>query len=717
MRCKAIFCALLIFSLTGCRSESSPQSSTSIATASLPVLDIPVDMNDPSASLEMLSAANVQRITPIARAGEGTFGDHLVVSPLGDVLAAATAGGVLLVDAATGQRRSFLPASSSVESLAFSPDGQQLATIHREPGQEVFTTGELAGQPVNHPVFTLYDLQTGKVRYSLNLAGRDCGQYAAWDLAFAPDGKTLIFRDFYSQIGHSRTDHLCLLSISDGALLRSIPIELPWQSVSPVLFTPDGKQLVLPVVESSTEGSPLPTTRVNFYDGTTGTLLREIDGQGLVHDLALSPDGSILALADQRGARLLSVQDGTLLGHIGEHNREVFAVAFSPDGAALALGSLDGTVSTWSVKDDQLMWQTETSTPYLPWNIDDVVAEIWDLEFSPNGSTLFALAPSHLMDAAGQIQALDITDGQKLYQVNGYTPYSVPGLSPDKKRAAFGGYVDGQVQVWSLTENRPILHLIGHTGLVTRAVFSPDGKILASASLDGTIRIWSSADGSSIRTLTGHTGPVRAIQFSPDGSQIASLGDDATLRLWNVGDGQLHRVYNTQTTNWLANAITYAPDGQKVMLAYGCPYVNACQANGAGDLRQIDLNTGQIETRIPYSVYTISLATDQAHFAIEGAQTIQSGELAGGQLSIQRTYTSPLGNGALIGAGISPDGQLFFSGNAFGLHVWNASSGEMLALCKGTSLPYGNILVTPDQKMLFIAGPDGLASLWGVPSG
>jgi WD40 repeat protein len=109
------------------------------------------------------------------------------------------------------------------------------------------------------------------------------------------------------------------------------------------------------------------------------------------------------------------------------------------------------------------------------------------------------------------------------------------------------------------------------------------------------------------------------------------------------------------------------------------------------------------------------LSTDQTKFAIEGAQTIQSGDATGGQFSLHRTYTSPLGNGGLSGAGISPDGQLFFSGNAFGLHVWNVVSGEMIALCKGIELPYGKMKVTPDQKLVFIASPDGLINLWRIP--
>ncbi len=723
-RKRVVCCILLIFFFSGCQNAPTPQPTGRVPTETSPFpetatstrteLSNSTEASGSTTSLETLSAANIQSMIPLVSVGEGTFGDHLAVSPAGDVLAIATAGGVLLVNATTGQRRSFFPASSRVESLDFSPDGQQLATIHREPGQEVIPSGELAGQQVYNPLLTIYDSATGQVRFSLNLSGSGCGHYAAWDLSFAPDGKSLVLRDEYSQLGHTRTDDLCVFSASDGALIRAIPIDLPWRSTSPVLFTPDGRQMILGV--TSTEGSTPPTTRVRFYDAATGALLREIDGQGSLNDLALSADGSTLALADPSGAHLLSVQDGSLLGHYGDHSREVLSVAFSPDGTQLALGSLDSTVSVWSLADGQKGWQSAVWRPYTILKEEDGTGEIWDLAFSPNGAVLFALAPTHQMDTAGRVHALQTSNGQEVYHIDGYNTLSHPDLSPDHRKVAFGGYEDGQVQVRSVAEDRLLFTLLGHTGLVTSVAFTPDGKQIASASLDGTVRIWNAEDGAPIRTLPSQTGPVRAVQFSPDGAQLVSTGDDGSLRLWNAVNGQLLETLATQTDNWLVNSITFTPDGQNVLLAYGCAFYSSCQFDSTGDLRQMNLVNGQVKTLIPYGVFSITLSADQSVFAIEGAEQRQSGQRNGEQYMIQRAYLSPLGNGALVGAAISPDGQLFFSGNAFGLHVWNAASGEMLTLCKGTPLSYGEIRITPDQTLVFIAGPDGMASLWGIPA-
>lgn len=76
-----------------------------------------------------------------------------------------------------------------------------------------------------------------------------------------------------------------------------------------------------------------------------------------------------------------------------------------------------------------------------------------------------------------------------------------------------------------------------------------------------------------------------------------------------------------------------------------------------------------------------------------------------------------MGNGTLDGAAISPDGKLFFSGNGYGLHVWDATIGEGLALVMGLSASYGEMWITPDQQMLLITSWNGLLTVWGAHSG
>jgi WD40 repeat protein len=653
----------------------------------------------------------------LARVGEGTFGDHLAVSPDGGRLAVATTGGVLLADAASGTRSNFYPAPGGVDSLAFSPDGGRLAIAYRVPGPDLIATGDMAGLLIFHPVLAVVDLASGGTLFSLGLAGRGCGDYAAWDLAYAPDGRTLVFRDHYSLSGQGRAGNLCLLSAQDGSLRRAITIEPPWQTASPTQFSPDGRSLFVGVAGQGSVAGTAPNTRVRVYDAAEGSLVREFDGLGSIHDLALSPNGKWLALADDQGARLLSAQDGGLQVNFGQHSREVESLVFSPDGATLALGSLDGTASLWSAPDGRLLWQSEPWKPGSAIYRESPEAEIWDLAFSPDGQNLFALTPTHVIGTAGRVAAFRAADGHELYSLYGYNEISRPGISPDEKRIVFGGTNDGLGQVWSVTNNQPLFELKGNTGLILASVFSPDGRQIATAGMDGPVRLWQAADGSPLATLSGHSGPVRAVQYSPDGARLASVGDDGTLRLWAPGDGRLSKSIETHSGDELANSITFSLDGKSVILAYGCMYTEICPASEAGDLRRVDLESGQITTLLPQGVYGITFSGDQSSFGMESEQGHQSGRVEAGQYQARVPYSSPLGNGGLSGAAITPDGRLFFSGNAFGLHVWDVASGKMLALLKGSTQTYGDMFVMPDQCTLVIAQVDGLVSLWGVTAG
>ncbi len=717
---------ILLAGLAGCHTPPAistpvPASETPAEASALPVTPpagAPPGGELPAGALEPLAAANLDRITLLEQVGEGEFGDHLSVSPDGRFLAVTMVGGVALYAADSGARAAFYPTATPVDSIAFSPDGRRLAATRRVPSGEVYTQADFAGLDVLTPVLEVWDLAPGTRLLSQPLAGRGCGQYNAQDLAFSPDGQTIAFRDTYSLAGFARADHICLVSAADGRPIRTISIDLPWQTDSPALFSPDGQQLRVATLHLTPDGSVEGATpQVRTYAVSTGDLQRESDGPGAIDDMALSPDVQALALKDPAGAGLLLAGIGKLLAALSGHARDVTSVAFSPDGKALALGSLDGTASLWSLPEGKLLWKTAPWRPTLSYYTQALDAEIWDLAFSPDGKTLFTLAPTHSLYLSGRVSAVRVSDGEELYDIYAHNSISLPALSPDSSRLVWGGFEDGRAQVWSVARNELLFELPASPAIVLAAAFSPDGERIATASQDGSVRLWRAADGAPLGVLSGPGGPLRAVRFSPDGKWLAAVGDDARLCLWNLDDSSLMKTIPTQTGEWLANSITFSLDGKSVLLAYGCPYVETCPAHGAGDLRRVDLESGQAETLIPYSVYSLSLSADQSAFAIDSARHPQSGRVSQGQYQTQLSYTSPIGNGALAGAALTPDGQYLFSGNGAGLHAWNAASGEMLALRKGSRLSYGFMEVTPDQKMILIAQQNGLVSLWGVPAG
>ena len=333
----------------------------------------------------------------------------------------------------------------------------------------------------------------------------------------------------------------------------------------------------------------------------------------------------------------------------------------------------------------------------------------WQVVFSDDATRLFLLRQNSSMNVNNLIQALNVSDGQELFTLYARNYLGNAVLSPDVALAAFAGYADGRVQVWSVAENKLLFELIGHTAMALDVKFSPEGSQIASTSEDGTLRLWHAADGSLQYVLLGHTGVVRLVAYAPDGKQLASIGDDAVLRLWDPAAGTLINAIPTQKGDWPVTTLTYASDGQSVYLTYN----GANWDQSTGGLFRVDLQTGQIETLLDYPINDVDFSADQSVVALDGANGMLAGNLSGQEF---KSYSSPMGNGSLMGTGLTPDGSLFLSGNGFGLHLWNAASGELISILSG-HYPFGRITVSPDQKLISVAGMNGLIGIWGVRVG
>jgi WD40 repeat protein len=181
---------------------------------------------------------------------------------------------ITLRDAATGTRlrRFYLSRQGPACSLAFSPDGKQLASGHYDfDGRDIYTVN-------------LWDAVTGKEL--LTLKGHVC---VVRSVAFSPDGRSLASRsgDKTIKLWDTATGKVLLTLDGRPDVGRS------------VAFSPDGKSLA-----SGGDGGA-----VKVWDTATGKLLFTLDGRSkCVRSLAFSPDGKLLAA----GSDASGSDDGTI---------------------------------------------------------------------------------------------------------------------------------------------------------------------------------------------------------------------------------------------------------------------------------------------------------------------------------------------------------------------------------------------------------------------
>ncbi|TDB99283.1 WD40 repeat domain-containing protein [Actinomadura sp. 7K534] len=196
----------------------------------------------------------------------------------------------------------------------------------------------------------------------------------------------------------------------------------------------------------------------------------------------LSPDGRLLAVEHGGAVLILDVEARRETGRrirVPGHTEGVSALAFSPDGATLAIAGGERRVRLFDVATGR---QTGAPLPVRTGGFVD------DLAFSHDGRTLAVTAD------------------------------------------------DQAVRLWDVPGRRPLgAALTGHTGAINAIAFSPDDTALASGSDDDTVRLWDLATHRQIGTpLTGHTRAVLDVAYTPDGSAVASVSGDGTARLWNV---------------------------------------------------------------------------------------------------------------------------------------------------------------------------------------
>ncbi len=660
-------------------------------------------------ALDTITPENVAQLSPITTVGEGGLMTDLAISSDGEHLAIAAHGGVILADSASGKRTDFIPTSGSVESLAVSPDGTKVAEIHRVSTGRMIQNAYTGSAVVEEPVLTIFQVADHGVVFSKSLTQIACSDSLAWGVNFSPDGQLLVLRGisgiYANDQGTPSSFDICVISSVDGRLVQRIQVGSDVSSRTTALFLPDGQHVVAAVHNDQGE-----TSQVRIFDIASGQVSQSYNSQGgSIISMALSGDGQWLALAEQGGVQVIGLEGGSGTWISGS-GQPFNTLAFSPDGMALVLGTQDGRVSLWQVPNGVQVWEN-ASLKLMNLEFGEQESTISDLTFSPDGNKIYSLTISPVLKTSDLVRAIQAVDGHELFRVYGRNSMVRTELSPDASWIVFGGYQDGQVQLWSVGENRLVRELLGHTGMVMNAVFSPDGSQVATASQDGTIRLWNTGDGSLLVALSGHQGIVWSLAYSMDGAYLASVGQDATLRIWDPVAGNLLKMLPTETGEWRPNTIAFSADGKTLFLAYGCVAMLECPARGAGDLRRIDLESGQIDTLLGSPVFRFTLSADRLKIGIMGRQGQQFGDLQSHQF--KNIPPSPEEGNKLGGGGLSPDGKLLFAGNYSGLNVWKTDTGDTIFTMPGLAIT-GDMSVVSMQRILLIDDTGALVHLWGI---
>jgi WD40 repeat protein len=244
--------------------------------------------------------------------------------------------------------------------------------------------------------------------------------------------------------------------------------------------------------------------------------------------------------------------------------REVLAIAATPDGRHLLSGGWDGTLRSWDLTTGE--------------RISSLNPESENVVFA-------ALTPDgrRAVSSGGQGRepaVWDLRRHRRIGTLKGHTAMVDSGAITSDGRRALTASRDNTLRWWSLPRGRCKRVLTGHSEWVRAVALAPDGRHALSGSRDTTLRWWDLRKGRCLAVLTGHTGWVQAVAVSPDGTRALSGGSDGTTRLWDLGSGRCLQVLQGGHVDYV-KSVAFSPDGR-----YGL----------SSDLRTVcwwDLSTGR----------------------------------------------------------------------------------------------------------------------------
>ena len=441
----------------------------------------------------------------------------VVGTPDGRSVWIAEADGRLnLRDAATGQvLRTLATDLPDLTALACSADGRFLAGS-RPPSRVVVWDLETVGDP---RVVT-----EGTARPD--------------ELIFSPDSSALLVIAGISEIG---------LVNRDGSNPRSIlSYNLVRRGRMSFEFSPDSRWLA-----SAGAYHPGGTQPITIWSAATGHAERIFPGRlPFIHARFDATSRSVLMVNDFDLAVWHPFDPpAEAVSRFGDHQDEVWSLAFGPDGLTLASGGNDHRLRLWT-----------PATGARSHVLDDHAATVAAIAWHPTG----AMIATGSLGPAQNLNLWDARTGSLIATLPGHTaPVRSVAFSPDGAVLASTG-TDQTIRLWDGLTGRPLGRLDGHTDVVRALAFGRDGRQLVSVSNDLTVRVWDWANRRSVATYNEHY-QVSAVTHSPDGATLATADEGGFIHLRDSTTGQIRQVVWADDRE--VRALTFSPDGETLVAA------------------------------------------------------------------------------------------------------------------------------------------------------
>jgi len=269
-------------------------------------------------------------------------------------------------------------------------------------------------------------------------------------VAFSPDGR---------RVASASAKHLEVHDAATGRRLSRVGLSHGPRCLA---FAADGERVVVDA---------------NLVDVSSEQVVQTFarGGQRVLNAVAVAPDGKTVAVAPQKGpALLLATADGQLLHRLEvAEGTSVTSLSFSPDSTTLATAS-GSKVRLWSTR-----WGRSVG------EMNSALSLVRAMAFSPDGAHVAVAGTGH------EVELWDATHAKRLRTAKTNEKISIVALAFTRDgKTLIGGGSGSRLRRWHGTTlaSRDAIAW-GGRGTVTALAIAPDGRSAAIGDSRGTVRV------------------------------------------------------------------------------------------------------------------------------------------------------------------------------------------------------------------------------------